>query len=101
MSDKFWWWLNRRPSKRCVPYLCLMVTSVLYGMLLLVGVVVLVLGVGWLGLLTVLYSVGFLVYVYVSDSKEGFVDACYRVYLTKRERLGRKLGKIVDEEVSK
>lgn len=94
MFDKFWWWLNRKPSRRAVPYVGIVFNSFLFGALTMVGLLLLVIQVWWLGIAVVVSVLGWLIAGYFSDKKNGYVDAYYEAYLAHRERIGKKLGKM-------
>ncbi len=93
MLDKLWWFCNRKPSRRFVPYLGLVLCNVVFGALALLGLAVMSVQF-WFGIIIIAYTFVWLVVFYWYDNKHGFVDAYYRAYLAQRERIGKKLGKM-------
>ncbi len=93
MFDEFWWWTNRKPSRRVAPYLSMMAVNLVYGVILVLGIAVLGVKV-WLGLVIIAYSLAWLGYSFYYDNKNGYVDAYYQAYLAQRDRIGKRLGKL-------
>ncbi len=103
-NDRLWWLFNSKPSKRATPYIALVVAAVFTGAIICFGALLLVAIVttpaktsafGWSVAIGIpLLAVSGLVWGSILDYKSGYVDAFYQAYQAKRERIGKKLGKL-------
>ena len=97
MFDRLFWFFNKKPAFKSSAYLTTVLYYFVYGIIFFIGGVLLFAPQTTpkiMGVILLVLSSSMLIYMFYWDNKDGFVDAMNQAYLAKRERIGKKLGKM-------
>lgn len=97
MLDRFWWWCNRKPAPKWMPYLSTAIPYMFSGALFFIGLSLLATPGVLAGILMLLLGLVMSGSYLWSDWKHGYVAAFHKAYLEHRKEVGLRIGKTEEE----